>query len=137
MPPKRSNEPAGDAEPTPKRSQRAPKPSQRLIESQQPLPIEVPRAEPLTEVPIETEPPIEVPTSTIAVEERVRRPSPLPILQASQASQPVNEPAWESELVATKPTTATQLPLAFSSAATEASDVDDGPVDFTNYEALT
>lgn len=133
---KRSHEPAEAAAPAPKRSQRAPKPSQRKLESQ--LQLTPPPTQLSIEVPSEREPPIEVPESTptrsieppTQLEERARRPSPQPIRQAF-------EPAWESQLVAEKPLTATQPPRAFSSAATEASEEGEAlEVSFTDFEGL-
>lgn len=136
MPLKRSHEPAQAAEPAPKRSQRAPKPSQRKLESQ--LQLTPPPTQLSIEVPSEPELPIEVPESAptrsieppTQPEERARRSSPQPILQAF-------EPAWESQLVAEKPPTATQPPRAFSSAATEASEEGEAlDVSFTDFKGL-
>jgi hypothetical protein len=71
-------------------------------------------------------------------EERPRRASLLPILAASQASQPADEPAWESQLMYDKPEDSIVQPLAFSSAATEASVEEDSAVsvDFRDFEGV-
>ena len=99
---KRTREPAVAAESTPKRLQRAPKPSQRLIESQLQLtPLPTQQINESIEIPEEPEPPIEVPQSTPSrsIEplkqpgKRSRRSSPRPILQAFRAAQHVNEQA--------------------------------------------
>ena len=99
---KRTREPAVAAESTPKRPQRAPKPSQRLIESQLQLtPLPTQQINESIEILEESEPPIEVPQSTPSrsIEplkqpaERSRRSSPRPILQAFRAAQHVNEQA--------------------------------------------
>jgi hypothetical protein len=59
---KRTREPAVAAESTPKRPQRAPKPSQRLIESQLQLtPLPTQQINESIEIPEKPEPPIEVP----------------------------------------------------------------------------
>ena len=92
------------------------------------------------------EPPIKPPTRAIEPpcepvqqpEERPRRPSPVPILAASQASQLADEPAWESQLMFDKPEDSIVQPLAFSSAATEASVEEDSAVsvDFRDFEGV-
>ncbi|KAG9375767.1 hypothetical protein A1F94_013716 [Pyrenophora tritici-repentis] len=71
-------------------------------------------------------------------EERPRRASPLPILAASQASRLTDEPAWESQLMFDKPEDSIVQPLAFSSAATEASVEEDSAVsvDFRDFEGV-
>ncbi|KAG9375519.1 hypothetical protein A1F94_013910 [Pyrenophora tritici-repentis] len=69
---------------------------------------------------------------------RPRRASPLPILAASQASRLTDEPAWESQLMFDKPEDSIVQPLAFSSAATEASVEEDSAVsvDFRDFEGV-
>jgi hypothetical protein len=52
----------------------------------------------------------------------------VPILAASQASQSAGEPAWESQLMLDKLEDSIVQPLAFSSAATEASMEEDSAV---------
>jgi hypothetical protein len=152
---KRSHEPNEAAEPATKRPNRAPKPSwkkregdgnqptqpTKLNQKAQQVPMESLETTP---DPLETtpEPPeitpersIEPPTQP---ENRTWRPSPRPILQASQASRSVDEPAWELQLVANKPLSASAQPRAFSSAATEASveDAEEPDVDFKDYESV-
>ena len=89
--------------------------------------------QPSTEILDKLEPPIEAP-----LEECAHRLSPRLILQAFQASQTADEPAWESQFVVNKLATATNMPRAFSSAATEASVDEDASIliDFINYEGL-
>jgi hypothetical protein len=71
-------------------------------------------------------------------EERPRRASPLPILAASQFSQPADELAWESQLMFDKPENSIVQPLAFSSAAIEALVEEDSAVsvNFRNFEGV-
>ncbi|KAF2726514.1 hypothetical protein EJ04DRAFT_453214, partial [Polyplosphaeria fusca] len=134
MAPKRRLEATKEVETYAKCPSRTPKPTYKKREGDgtqpiQPIqpPIEVPEhtPEPLTE--LLTQP-----------EERSQRASPWPILQASQASQPANEPAWESQLVAKKPPIATVQTRAFSSAATEASVEEDAapPINFTDFNGV-
>ena len=99
---KRTREAAEAAESIPKRSQRAPKPSQRLMESQLQLtPQPTQQTNESIEIPDEPEPPTEVPQSTPSrsIEppkqpgERSRWPSLRPILQAFRAARRVNKQA--------------------------------------------
>ncbi|KAG9381602.1 Dimer-Tnp-hAT multi-domain protein [Pyrenophora tritici-repentis] len=108
-------------------------------------PIELPEStpDPPTEPPTQViEPPtraIEPPCKPVQQpEERPRRASPLPILAASQASRLTDEPAWESQLMFDKPEDSIVQPLAFSSAATEASVEEDSAVsvDFRDFEGV-
>jgi hypothetical protein len=144
---KRTREPAEAAESTPKRPQRAPKPSQRLIESQLQLtPLSTQQINESIEIPEEPEPPIEVPQSTLSrsIEplkqpgERSRRSSPRPILQAFRAAQHVNEQAWESQLVANKSAIATcRRPSAVVNLNCVTNRVVQGPRYKLSYDART
>lgn len=67
--------------------------------------------------------------------ERASRPSPRPMLQASQA----DKHPWEVQLVSSKPTEATQPPRAYISAATEASadsEAEQVVINFLDLEGL-
>jgi hypothetical protein len=72
------------------------------------------------------------------VEERPRRALLLPILAASQVSQPADKLAWESQLMFDKLEDSIVQPLAFSSAVTEASVEEDSAVsvDFRDFEGV-
>jgi hypothetical protein len=114
IPAKRKPEAAEEADTPFKRTQRTRKPTLKALlgdGSQPTQPIELPEStpDPPTEPPTQAiEPPtqaIESPTRAIEPpckpvqqpKERPRRASPLSVLAASQASQPADEPAWESQ----------------------------------------
>ncbi|KAF2820898.1 hypothetical protein CC86DRAFT_386925 [Ophiobolus disseminans] len=153
IPAKRKPEAAEEANTPFKRAQRTHKPTLKALlgnGSQPTQPIELPESmpDPPTEELLTQaiEPPIKSPTRAIEPpcepvqqpEERPRRLSPVPVLAASQASQSAGEPAWESQLMLNKPEDSIVQPLAFSSAATEASIEDDSAVsvDFRDFEGV-
>ncbi|KAF7450425.1 Dimer-Tnp-hAT multi-domain protein [Pyrenophora tritici-repentis] len=148
IPAKRKPEAAEEADTPFKRAQRTRKPTLKALlgdGSQPTQPIELPEStpDPPTEPPTQViEPPtraIEPPCKPVQQpEERPRRASPLPILAASQASRLTDEPAWESQLMFDKPEDSIVQPLAFSSAATEASVEEDSAVsvDFRDFEGV-
>ncbi|KAG9382358.1 Dimer-Tnp-hAT multi-domain protein [Pyrenophora tritici-repentis] len=136
IPAKRKPEAAEEADTPFKRAQRTRKPTLKALlgdGSQPTQPIELPE---IIEPPTRA---IEPPCKPVQQpEERPRRASPLPILAASQASRLTDEPAWESQLMFDKPEDSIVQPLAFSSAATEASVEEDSAVsvDFRDFEGV-